>query len=230
MTLDGSPASTPPAATPASRVNPMRGRVVRGGEGTVSVGNAANLITIARILMAPVFVVLLLVDGGADGVLRYVAAGLFIVASATDGVDGFLARRRNLVTDAGKLLDPIADKVLTGGALVVLSILAELPWWVTVVILVREIGITVLRFVALRDHVIAASILGKIKTWVQIIAISFAIVPLWNVFGDGIHVVNTVLMALAVAITLVSGAEYLWQAWRGRPATTAPAAPTSPAE
>ena len=217
MTLDG-----PPAA-PAARVNPMRGRVVRGGEGTVSVGNAANLITIARILMAPVFVALLLVDNGDDGVLRYVAAGLFILASATDGVDGFLARRRNLVTDAGKLLDPIADKVLTGGALVALSILGELPWWVTAVILVREVGITVLRFVALRDRVIAASILGKIKTWVQIIAISFAIVPLWNFFGDAMHVVNTVLMVLAVVITLVSGAEYLWQAWRGRPRPASPA-------
>lgn len=217
MALDGSSAAPPPAG----KVNPMRGRVVRGGEGTVSVGNAANLITVARILMAPVFVALLLIDGGGDGVLRYVAGGLFILASATDGVDGFLARRRNLVTDAGKLLDPIADKVLTGGALVALSILAELPWWVTIVILVREVGITVLRFVALRDHVIPASILGKIKTWVQIIAISFAIVPLWTFLGSWVHVLNAVLMTLAVIITLVSGAEYLWQAWRGRPAKPA---------
>jgi CDP-diacylglycerol--glycerol-3-phosphate 3-phosphatidyltransferase len=195
----------------------MRGRVVRGGEGTASAGNLANIITVFRMLLAPVFVVLLLLDAGADGYLRYIAAGLFIFASATDGVDGFLARRRNLVTDAGKLLDPIADKLLTGSALVSLSILAELPWWVTIVILVREIGITVLRFVALRDHVIAASILGKIKTWVQIIAISFAIVPLWTFFGDGMHVVNAVLMTLAVIITLVSGIEYLWQAYKGRP-------------
>ena len=203
--------------SPAGKVNPMRGRVVRGGEGTVSVGNAANLITIARILMAPVFVALLLVDNGTDGILRYVAAGLFILASATDGVDGFLARRRNLVTDAGKLLDPIADKVLTGGALVALTLLGELPWWVTALILVREVGITVLRFVALRDHVIPASLLGKIKTWVQIIAISSAIVPLWTFLGEWVHTLNLVLLLLAVAITLVSGAEYLWQAWKGRP-------------
>jgi CDP-diacylglycerol--glycerol-3-phosphate 3-phosphatidyltransferase len=195
----------------------MRGRVVRGGEGTASAGNLANIITVFRMLLAPVFIVLLLLDAGADGYLRYIAAGLFIFASATDGVDGFLARRRNLVTDAGKLLDPIADKLLTGGALVALSILGELPWWVTVVILVREIGITVLRFVALRDHVIAASLLGKVKTWVQIITISFAIVPLWNFFGDGMHVVNAVLMTLAVIVTLVSGVEYLWQAYKGRP-------------
>jgi CDP-diacylglycerol--glycerol-3-phosphate 3-phosphatidyltransferase len=217
MTLDGPP---PP------RVNPMRGRVVRGGEGTASAGNVANIITVFRMLLAPVFVVLLLLDAGDDGYLRYIAAGLFVFASATDGVDGFLARRRNLVTDAGKLLDPIADKLLTGGALVALSILGELPWWVTGVILLREIGITVLRFVALRDHVIAASLLGKVKTWVQIIAISFAIVPLWTFFGDGMHIVNTVLMTLAVIITLVSGVEYLWQARKGRPATP----PTSPVE
>jgi CDP-diacylglycerol--glycerol-3-phosphate 3-phosphatidyltransferase len=211
MTLDGSP---------PVRVNPMRGRVVRGGEGTASAGNLANIITVFRMLLAPVFIVLLLLDAGEDGYLRYIAAGLFVFASATDGVDGFLARRRNLVTDAGKLLDPIADKLLTGGALVSLSILGELPWWVTGVILLREVGITVLRFVALRDHVIAASILGKVKTWVQIIAISFAIVPLWDFLGDGMHVVNTVLMTLAVIITLVSGAEYLWQARKGRPAQT----------
>ena len=213
MTLDGQP---------PARVNPMRGRVVRGGEGTASAGNLANIITVFRMLLAPVFVVLLLLDAGGDGYLRYVAAGLFIFASATDGLDGFLARRRNLVTDAGKLLDPIADKVLTGGALVALSILGELPWWVTAVILVREIGITVLRFVALRDHVIAASILGKIKTWVQIIAISFAILPLWTFFGPGMHVVNAVLMTFAVIITLVSGVEYLWQARKGRPAPNPP--------
>jgi len=195
----------------------MRGRVVRGGEGTASAGNLANIITVFRMLLAPVFIVLLLLDAGSDGYLRYIAGGLFIFASATDGVDGFLARRRNLVTDAGKLLDPIADKLLTGGALVALSILGELPWWVTVVILVREVGITVLRFVALRDHVIAASLLGKIKTWVQIIAISAAILPLWTFFGDAMHVVNTVLMTLAVIITLVSGVEYLWQARRAKP-------------
>lgn len=201
----------------AARVNPMRGRVVSDGEGTVSAGNVANIITVARILLAPAFVVLLLVDAGDDGILRYVAGGLFILASATDGIDGYLARRRNLVTDAGKLLDPIADKVLIGGALISLSILGELAWWITIVILVREVGITVLRFVALRDHVIAASLLGKIKTWVQIIAISFAIVPLWNFLGEWVHTLNFVLMLLAVAITLVSGAEYLWQAWKGRP-------------
>lgn len=212
----------------APRVNPMRGRVVRRGDGVASAGNVANIVTVARILLAPAFVVLLLLDNGTDGMLRYVAGGLFILASATDGIDGYLARRRNLVTDAGKLLDPIADKVLIGGALVSLSILGELPWWVTIVILVREVGITVLRLVALRDHVIAASLLGKIKTWVQIIALSVAIVPLWNVFGDWGHTVATVLIYLALVITIVSGVEYLWQAWKGRPsARTTPTPPAS---
>lgn len=209
MTLDG---------PPAPRVNPMRGRVARDGEGTASAGNVANIITVVRILLAPAFVAMLLIDNGDDGLLRYAAGGLFILASATDGVDGFLARRLNLVTDAGKLLDPIADKVLIGGALIALSILGELEWWITIVILVREVGITVLRLVALRDHVIAASLLGKIKTWVQVIAISFAIVPLWTLLGEWVHTLNFVLMLLAVAITVVSGAEYLWQAWKGRPA------------
>ncbi|MEO5534296.1 MAG: CDP-diacylglycerol--glycerol-3-phosphate 3-phosphatidyltransferase [Pseudolysinimonas sp.] len=205
----------------------MRGRVVRDGDTVASAGNIANLITIARMLLAPVFLILLLVDDGELGFLRFVAGGLFILASATDGVDGFLARRLHLVTDAGKLLDPIADKVLIGAALIGMSILGELPWWVTIVIMVREVGITVLRLVALKDHVIAASILGKIKTWVQIVAISFAIIPLWTFFGESTHpafnVVDIVLMTLAVIVTLVSGAEYLWSAWKGRPAArTAP--------
>jgi CDP-diacylglycerol--glycerol-3-phosphate 3-phosphatidyltransferase len=206
-----------------ARANPMRGRVVRVGDDQASAGNVANIVTVARILLAPVFVILLLVDAGSDGVLRYVAGALFIVASATDGVDGLLARRRNLVTDAGKLLDPIADKVLIGGALVTLSLLGEMPWWVTALVLVREVGITVLRFVVVRDRVIPASILGKIKTWAQIVAISFAIVPLIRaLFGEWVHVLDTTLMSIAVVLTVVSGVEYLWQAWRVRRARVEP--------
>lgn len=212
-----------PVPTP-KRPNPMRGRVASKGDTPASTGNVANIVTVARILLAPVFIWLLLADAGEYGVLRYVAAALFILAIATDSLDGQLARRRNLVTDAGIILDPIADKVLIGGALVSLSVLGDVAWWITIVILVREVGITVLRFVALRDHVIPASLLGKIKTWVQIIAISFAIVPLWNVVGDWILTLNFWLLVLAVAITVVSGAEYLWQAWKGRPSRQRPAA------
>ena len=106
-----------------------------------------NTITIVRILLAPVFLWMLLVDGGADGPLRWWAAALFIVAIATDGVDGWIARRYEIVTDLGKLLDPIADKILTGFAFIGLSILGELPWWITIVVLAREVGVTVHRLV-----------------------------------------------------------------------------------
>ncbi|MEO8263595.1 MAG: CDP-diacylglycerol--glycerol-3-phosphate 3-phosphatidyltransferase [Pseudolysinimonas sp.] len=202
----------------------MKGRVVARGETTASAGNVANIITVLRILLAPVFVYLLIVDAGDNGLFRWLAAGLFLVAILTDAVDGFLARDRNLVTDQGKLLDPIADKVLIGGALVGLSILGELPWWVTVVILVREVGITVWRLVALRDRVIAAGILGKVKTWVQAIAISFALVPFPSLLGEWMNVVNFVLMSAAVVLTVVSGIEYLWHAWAaGRVAKAAAA-------
>lgn len=192
----------------------MRGRVVRAGDTPASSGNLANIITVVRILLAPVFVVLLVLDGGADGPLRIAAALLFIVAIATDGVDGMLARRRNLVTDLGILLDPIADKLLTGAALVMLAVLAELPVWVVVVILVREWGITLFRFLMLRDRVIPASRGGKLKTVVQAVAISLALLPLWNLLGEWVHIVNTVLMSAAVILTVVTGIDYLVQAWR----------------
>ncbi len=196
------------------RPNPLRGRVARAGDTPASLGNLANIVTVLRILLAPVFVWLLLADGGADGVLRWVAAGLFVVAIVTDSVDGRIARGRNLVTDFGKLVDPIADKILIGGALVALSILGDLPWWITVVILVREVGITVFRFLALRDRVIPASMWGKVKTVLQAVAISFALVPLWTIVGEWIHVVNAVLMSAALVATIGSGVEYLVQARR----------------
>ena len=202
------------SATQQPRPNPMKGRVVARGETTASAGNVANIITVVRILLAPVFVWMLIADDGQGGMLRWLAAGLFLLAILTDAVDGFLARDRNLVTDQGKLLDPIADKVLVGGALVALSILGELPWWVTIVILVREVGITVWRLVALRDHVIPAGILGKIKTWAQAVAISLALVPLPALLGEWMNVVNLVLMSAAFVLTVVRGVEYLYQAWK----------------
>jgi CDP-diacylglycerol--glycerol-3-phosphate 3-phosphatidyltransferase len=181
---------------------------------TASNWNLPNIITVVRILLAPLFFWLLLADGGADGPLRWWAAVLFIVAIATDGVDGAIARRYNLVTDLGKLLDPIADKILTGAALIGLSILLELPWWVTILILVREIGITVFRFAMLSDRVIPASRGGKLKTIAQSVAISLALLPLWLVFGDWIHWVNTITMTIALALTVYTGIEYLVAARR----------------
>ena len=184
------------------------------GDTPASMGNIANIITVVRILMAPVFVWLMFLDGGELGVWRWVAAILFIVAIVTDSVDGFLARSRNLVTDFGKLVDPIADKILVGAALVTLSILGELWWWVTIVILVREFGITIFRFLMLRDHVIPAGSLGKLKTVVQSVAVSLALLPLWTVFGDWVLWVNWTLMGAALVLTVVSGVQYLWDARR----------------
>ena len=206
----------------------LRGRVVSHGDTPASSGNVANLVTIARILMAPAFVWLLLADGGEMGPMRYVAAGLFIFAIATDSVDGLLARRRNLVTDIGILLDPIADKVLIGGALVALSILDELPWWITILVLVRELGITALRFAVLRDRVIPASRGGKLKTIMQGVAISFALVPLALWLGSWVIWVNIVLMTIAVVLTVVTGLDYLWQAWSKNRSGAAPAASAEP--
>ncbi|BDZ47592.1 CDP-diacylglycerol--glycerol-3-phosphate 3-phosphatidyltransferase [Naasia aerilata] len=151
--------------------------MVQAGDTKVSDGNLANLITVVRILLAPLFFWLLVADDGQGGALRWIATALFVLAIATDGVDGHLARRRNLVTNVGILLDPIADKVLIGGALIALSVLGELPWWVTVLILVREVGITVFRFIALRDRVIPASRGGKLKTVIQSVAISVLLAP-----------------------------------------------------
>ncbi|SEN87596.1 CDP-diacylglycerol--glycerol-3-phosphate 3-phosphatidyltransferase [Cryobacterium sp. TMT1-3] len=178
--------------------------------------NVPNLITVVRILLAPVFIWMLLADNGAHEALRWAAAVLFIIAIATDGIDGMIARRHNLVTDLGKILDPIADKILTGGALVCLSILGELPWWVTIVILVREIGITVFRFVMLRDRVIPASRGGKLKTVSQSVSISLALLPFWLVFGEWVHWVNTATMTITLVLTVVSGLDYLVSAWRLR--------------
>jgi CDP-diacylglycerol--glycerol-3-phosphate 3-phosphatidyltransferase len=180
--------------------------------------NVPNLITIVRILLAPLFVWMLLADNGADGALRWWAAVLFILAIATDGVDGAIARGRGLVTELGKLLDPIADKILVGGALISLSILGELPWWVTVVILVREVGITVYRFIVIRAGVIAASRGGKLKTIVQSVAISMALLPFWVLFTPNeawVYWLDGIVMTLAVILTVFTGLDYLWQGWRG---------------
>ena len=196
------------------RPNPMRGRVASIGDTPASSGNVANIVTLIRILLAPVFIVLLVLDSHEYGWLRYAALALFILAISTDGVDGYLARRRNLVTDVGIILDPIADKILTGSALVVLSILGELWWWVTVVILVREFGVTLLRFVVLRDRVIPASRGGKVKTIFQAVAISLMLLAPWSLLGDWARVVTYAILGIAVVLTIITGIDYVWQAYR----------------
>lgn len=173
-----------------------------------------NAITIARILCAPVFLWLLLADAGAGGGLRWAAAIVFIVAIATDGVDGYIARRYDIVSDLGKLLDPIADKVLTGIAFIGLSILGELPWWVTIVVLVREVGITVYRFVVVSDHVLAAAWMGKLKTVFQAVALSIALAPLSGLsdasaWQSTVWWAGVVTMTIAVILTITSGIDYV---------------------
>lgn len=205
---------------PPHRPSLVAGRVISRGDTPASNANIANIITVLRILLAPVFIWLLLADGGEYGILRWIAASLFVIAIATDSLDGQLARGRNLITNLGIILDPIADKVLIGGALVALSILGELWWWVTIVILVREFGITIYRFIALRDRVIPASRGGKLKTVVQAVAISLFLFPLFTLLGDWVHWVNGIAMGAAVVLTVSSGIEYLIAAWRLRP--TAP--------
>ncbi|MBC7517970.1 MAG: CDP-diacylglycerol--glycerol-3-phosphate 3-phosphatidyltransferase [Microbacteriaceae bacterium] len=213
--VDDKRATPSPAAPSAGATsNAWHGRVVSRGSGPASAANIANIITVVRILLAPLFVALLLADDSAQGRLRLAAAVLFVVAIVTDSLDGMLARRQNLITDLGKILDPIADKVLVGAALVTLSVLGELPWWVTVVIMVREVGITVFRFVVLRSRVIPASAGGKVKTVLQAVAISLYLFPLSAVFGPWILVADAILMGAALIVTVATGVDYLVKAFR----------------
>ena len=170
--------------------------------------NVANMLTVVRIFLVPVFV-LCLVQGGTGWRLAALAA--FGGASATDFLDGLLARKRGLVTDFGKIADPIADKALTGAALITLSVIGELPVWVTVLILARELGITAMRFAVIRRGVIAASQGGKLKTVLQIIAICLYVLP--PSFGLP-ALVKEVVMAAALVVTLVTGVDYVVRAVR----------------
>ena len=141
---------------------------------------------------------------------------MFAVASITDRFDGEIARKRGLVTEFGKLADPIADKALIGAALVGLSMLGDLPWWVTIVMLVREVGVTLLRFWVIRHGVIAASRGGKLKTLLQTMAIGLYVLPL----SGWLHDVAWVIMLAAVVVALVTGADYVGRAVRLRRSDT----------
>jgi CDP-diacylglycerol--glycerol-3-phosphate 3-phosphatidyltransferase len=170
--------------------------------------NVANMLTVGRVCLVPVFVVCLAAGGTA---WRLAALAVFGGASLTDLLDGQLARKRGLVTDFGKIADPIADKALTGAALITLSVLGELPPWVTALILVRELGITALRFAVIKRGVIAASQGGKLKTLLQIVAICLYVLP--PSLGIPV-VVREVVMAAALVVTLVTGADYVVRAVR----------------
>jgi CDP-diacylglycerol--glycerol-3-phosphate 3-phosphatidyltransferase len=177
-------------------------------ETRVSPWNLANYLTVLRLLLVPVFLVLLLADEGQDTRLRVAAAVVFLAAALTDRIDGQIARSRGLITSFGKLADPIADKALTGAALVGLSVLDELPWWVTVLVLVREIGVTLLRFVVIRHGVMPAGRGGKLKTTLQVAAILLYVLPLSGL----LHSVAVAVMTAAVALTLVTGVEIVVKA------------------
>ena len=166
-----------------------------------------------RILMVPVFVWALFQESGESIKWRLIALAIFLLASATDKLDGYLARSRNLITDLGKILDPIADKVLIGAALIALSILGDLWWWVTIIILGRELLITLMRFIVIRYVVLPASRGGKLKTVFQIIAICAFLLPLGSM-PYFLFVIASVLMAAAVAITVYTGIEYLFVGYR----------------
>ncbi|MGO3147297.1 MAG: CDP-diacylglycerol--glycerol-3-phosphate 3-phosphatidyltransferase [Leucobacter sp.] len=180
--------------------------------------NAPNIITGLRILAMPFFVWLLLA-GNDSTALRWAATAFFVIAIATDALDGYIARSRGLITDLGKLLDPIADKALTGAALVGLAIIHELPWWVVVLVLVREIGVTIHRLMILQDVVVAAAWMGKLKTVAQSVAITLALMPLAQQDGTAGTIftwVNIVSMTIAVALTVLSGIDYIVSYVRSR--------------
>ena len=169
--------------------------------------NVANALTVLRLALVPVFVWFLLSGGTGDRSIAFVA---FALASVTDFLDGELARRWSLITDFGKIADPIADKALTGSALITLSYLGELPWWVTAVIVFRELAVTGLRFWVIRQGVIAASRGGKAKTMLQVIAISLYVLP--------VHLGPTraIVMGAALVVTVLTGIDYTARAIRLR--------------
>ena len=207
--------SAPSERTPGSSV-PVRG--------AAPLLNIANALTVLRLLLVPVFVVVLFTDGGADTRWRLAAFLVFAVAAFTDRLDGQLARSRGLVTWFGALADPIADKALTGSALIGLSVLGDVPWWITIVIMVREIGITLLRLVVLRRGVIPASRGGKAKTAAQTLAIGLLLLPVLPAIATPMAVVQWVALAIALVLTVVTGVDYVVRAVRA-PATSGSAAP-----
>ena len=173
--------------------------------------NGPNVLTTLRLVMVPVFAWMLLAHGEDVG-WRIVTTAVFALALLTDLIDGWWARKANLVTDFGKIADPIADKALTGAALVLLSWYDLLPWWVTALILVREWGVTAIRFWVIRYGVIAASHGGKVKTALQIAAIVWYLLPL----PAGLAAVGPWVMGAAVLVTVVTGIDYVLRAVRLR--------------
>ncbi|MFF7901650.1 CDP-diacylglycerol--glycerol-3-phosphate 3-phosphatidyltransferase [Streptomyces sp. NPDC007920] len=188
--------------------SPRGAKIAAAAVNQASVWNVANLLTMLRLLLVPCFVALMLADGGYDPAWRSLAWAAFAVAMITDLFDGHLARTYNLVTDFGKIADPIADKAIMGAALICLSGLGDLPWWVTGVILGRELGITLLRFLVIRYGVIPASRGGKLKTLTQGVAVGMYVLALTGWLAT----LRFWVMAAAVVLTVVTGLDYVRQA------------------
>ncbi|MBB3044283.1 CDP-diacylglycerol--glycerol-3-phosphate 3-phosphatidyltransferase [Nocardioides sp. LMS-CY] len=186
--------------------------------------NVPNVLTTLRIVMVPFFAWALLVDGGESITWRFVAFVIFAVAMITDKIDGDLARKHDLVTNFGKIADPIADKAITGMAFIGLSIVGDIWWWVTIVVLLREWSVTLLRLSILKKVVIAAADLGKIKTTFQAVALATLCLPLRDpdlpsgleVPGEVVFYLAQACLAIAVALTLWSGWEFYRGVWRQR--------------
>jgi len=185
-----------------------------------SAWNIANALTVFRLVLVPVFVLVLFARGGHVDGWRILACAVYAVACITDTVDGDLARKRGLVTEFGKLADPIADKALVGAALIGLSVLGDLPWWVTAVILVREVGVTLLRFWVLRHGVIPASRGGKVKTLLQNVGIGLFVLPQWT----ALHWTAWVVIGAAIVVAVATGVDYVVRAVRLRRSSIAVAA------
>lgn len=192
----------------------LRKRIFMSGNSPASNWNIANQITIIRMLVAPLVLWLVLLDGGKLDLWRILGAIIFIVAISTDGVDGALARKRNLVTPSGVILDPLADKMLIAAALVSLSIVSELSWWVVAVILGREFAVTAFRLVNIAEQALPVSRGGKLKTVIQAVALSSWLLPTWLVLGSWVLVLNWILMVVVLAVTVITGLDYLLRARR----------------
>lgn len=175
---------------------------------TAGLWNIANVLTMVRLLLVPAFVMLLMHGDGYDPAWRSFAWAAFAIAMITDLFDGHLARQYNLVTDFGKIADPIADKAIMGAALICLSVLDDLSWWVTGVILFRELGITLMRFWVIKHGVIPASRGGKLKTLAQGTAVGMYVLVLTGPLAS----FRWWVMAVAVALTVVTGLDYVRQA------------------
>ncbi|MFF0202085.1 CDP-diacylglycerol--glycerol-3-phosphate 3-phosphatidyltransferase [Streptomyces sp. NPDC005017] len=196
------------AAGDGTARTPRGGKLAAAAVNQASVWNIANLLTMLRLVLVPAFVALMLADGGYDPAWRSFAWAAFAIAMITDLFDGHLARTYNLVTDFGKIADPIADKAIMGAALICLSYLGDLPWWVTAVILGRELGITLMRFLVIRYGVIPASRGGKLKTLTQGVAVGMYILALTGWLAS----LRWWVMAAAVVLTVVTGLDYVRQA------------------